>query len=99
MLLTATVFNGSCSYFHQWCDTPCEFQSDRTTLDFWPKSCRTAQRLDSGQLGWVLGRLGCVLGTLGWVQGQLGWVLGPLRWVYNPDAQLDAWILANWVGS
>ena len=23
-------------------DTPCEFQSDRPPLDFWPKSCRTA---------------------------------------------------------
>ena len=83
-------------------ETPCEFQSDRTTLDFWPKSCRTAQRLDSGQLEWVLGRLGCVLGPLGWVLGRLGWVLGPLGWVLgrlglvqNPAAQLDAWSLAK----
>merc|ERR1712055_986085 len=60
--------------------TPCEFQSDRTTLNFWPKSCRTARRLDSGQLGWVLGRLGCVLGPLDWVLCKLGWVLGPLGW-------------------
>ena len=70
------------------------------------KSCRTARRPDSGQLGWVLGRLGCVLGPLGWVLGRLGWVLGPLGWilgrlgwVQNPAAQLDARILANWVGS
>ena len=65
------------------CDTLCEFQSDRPTLDFWPKSCRTARRLDTGQISWVLGRLGCVLDILGWVLGWLGWFLGPLGWVQS----------------
>ena len=32
MLLTATVFNGSCSYFHQWSDLYCVTQSCRKAI-------------------------------------------------------------------